>query len=178
MNVLGKPCSTKYRAAHDSGRRRFPIRYIVLHSTEGATAESAAAWFQNPHSQGSTNLVVDDVACFKCVPDNIVPWGAPPLNEEGFHIEIAGHARWSLAQWMAHHDSITRAAYKASLRMKAHNIPFRFCTPADLKAKRHGITTHMNISAAFHQTDHQDPGHGFPMDLFMEYIRIFISVDL
>src|SRR5215472_9307580 len=110
------------------------IRYIVLHDTESHSAQSAAAYFTNPASGGSSNLVVDDTECFRVLDDLVIPWGAPPLNTSGFHIEQAGFAAWTRSEWLAHSPTITRAAFKASLRCKWFKIPTRVLNVAELRA--------------------------------------------
>ena len=60
------PCSRRFHAVHTSGTRDTKIvRWIVLHDTESASAQSAAAWFANPNSQGSAHLCVDDEICYR-----------------------------------------------------------------------------------------------------------------
>lgn len=165
-------CKTTYRASHDSGPRDTKhIKYVVIHSTEGATAAGAAAWFTNKASGGSANLVVDDKVCYKTVPDDVAPWGAPPLNESGFHIEQAGFSKWSRAKWLLHLKTIQRCAYKTALRCKAYNIPVVFLSVADLKAGKKGITSHNNVSKAFGQSDHTDPGTKYPYGTYMWFVK-------
>jgi hypothetical protein len=191
---LARECRTGYNAYHFEGER-LPsrIRYIVLHSTEGGNAKSVAEYFTEPGSGGSANLVVDDFACYRCLGDNVIPWGAPPLNTNGFHIEQCGYAAWSRARWLLHRNTIRRAAYKAAVRMKWYNIPARVLTvedliadyylPADVQAQnaanqgplRGGIVTHKTISAAYHESDHTDPGDGYPIDLFLRYVQGFLK---
>jgi len=165
-------CRTAFRAVHDSGARQAAdIGWIVIHSTEGDTAQGAAAWFANPKSGGSANLVVDGAECFRTVPDLVVPWAAPPLNKRGFHIEIAGHSSWTREQWLAHRAALKRAAYKAADRAVRYRVPVRKVGRLGLLAGRKGITGHVYVSQAWHQSDHTDPGPNFPWDVFMEYVK-------
>jgi len=175
-------CLTTYRAIHSSGPRTARlIRYVVLHDTEGPTAQGAAEYFTAPESGGSSNLVVDDNDCFRVLDDLVIPWGAPPLNTSGFHIEQAGYAAWSRAQWLEHSPTITRAAFKASLRCKWYSIPPRVLNVAQLRADfaQHqpggGIVTHATISAAFAESTHTDPGHGYPIDVFLSRLQGFLT---
>ena len=122
----------------------------------------------------------------------IVPWGAPPLNFAGFHIEQCGRASWSRRRWLLHTLEIRRAAYKAALRMRWYDIPARildvehlvadFYLPAELGKPgalagplRGGIVTHRTIDTAYHQSDHTDPGPGYPLDLFLRYVQGFLA---
>lgn len=171
FQVTYPDCITKFRAIHDSGPRAASlIKYVVLHDTEGSTAEGGAMWFTNPLSKGSANLVIDDDVCYKTVPDLVIPWAAPPLNTKGFHIEIAGFEHWNRAQWMAHTTRLDNAAYRTALRCKEHQIPIQFIDAEMLLKGMTGITTHAEISAAWKQTDHTDPGPEFPMDWFLKAV--------
>jgi hypothetical protein len=192
---LARECRDDHPAYHHEGeRRQASIRYIVLHSTEGGTAESVAKYFMTPQSGGSANIVVDDFACYRCLADTIIPWGAPPLNTHGFHIEQAGYAAWSRARWLLHRGTIRRAAYKAAQRCRWYKIPARILTAAELERDfgkdfiQHdgtaifqpgplhgGIVTHRVIDDAFHDSTHTDPGPSYPLDVFMKYLNGFLA---
>jgi hypothetical protein len=153
----------------------------VLHDTEGPTAKGAAAYFTTQASGGSSNLVVDDTECYRVLDDLVIPWGAPPLNTAGFHIEQAGYAAWTRGEWLRHRVTIERAAYKASLRCQWYKIPPRHLDVAELRADfnlhapRGGVVTHATISAAFHDSTHTDPGPGYPMDVFMQLLAAHLT---
>jgi hypothetical protein len=174
-----KPCDTTYKADFHGGTRPLSdIKYVVLHSTESPNTKGSAqgvAKFFTTAKTGSANLVVDDRSCFLCLPDSVVPYAAPPLNTTGFHIEQCGYSAWSKAQWMLHLPTIYRAAYKASLRVQEHNIPPVWLTVADLKAGKKGITSHNNISLAFRESSHTDPGPNYPESTFMWFLRRFLA---
>lgn len=167
---LLKPCTPK-RAAHDSGRRRSSsIRHIVIHSTEGGTAASVAAYFATT-AQASTHLVIDDRSCYRCVPDLVIPWGAPGVNASGLHIEHCGYSRWTRARWLEHHPELERSAAKAAVWAWTYRIPRRWLTPAELAAGRAGFCTHADATAAFHTAGgHTDPGGGFPKDVYLKLV--------
>jgi hypothetical protein len=175
-------CRTTYRAVHSSGRRTAAqVRYIVLHDTEGDTALSAARYFTTPASGGSSNLVVDDNVCYRVLDDLVIPWGAPPLNASGFHIEQAGYAAWTRNEWLAHEATIDRAAFKASLRCTRFKIPPVQLNVAQLRSDfaKHephgGVVTHATISTAFGESDHHDPGSGYPIDVFLEKLAGYLT---
>lgn len=174
MRTITEACDDSYTAVHTSGARKpSDIKWVVIHSTEGDTAQGAAAWFENPLSGGSANLVVDDFHCYRTVPDLVVPWAAPPLNTQGFHIEIAGYARWSRQQWLVRPTRLHRAAYKAALRCKRYGIPVRQVGWLGLKLGRQGICSHNAVSKAWHLSDHHDPGDGFPWREFIDWTRSY-----
>lgn len=178
-------CSRQYQAYHHSGRRApSEVHWVVLHDEEADTAKSAAVWFTNPASSGSTHLCVDDNECYATLPANLIPWGSASAigaNKAGFHIEQAGYARWSAVVWKSHMDTLRRAAYKTALWAAHYNIPLRFVDAEGLKIGQRGITTHAEVSAASRDLDpdnaykytHYDPGPFWPRSLFMWLVRYY-----
>lgn len=171
---LDAPCDRRIKAAHftrpSPGTRT--VRWIVLHSTEGDTAEGAARWFANPDSAGSTHLVVDAEHCFRTVEPSLICWGAKGANLRGFHIEQAGYAKWTTLRWLKMLRTIQRAAYKTAVWAHEYGIPLQFVTAAGLAAGTPGVTTHAECSKAF-GGDHTDPGRFWPRRTFMYYARRF-----
>ena len=164
-----------YPAYRTSGRRPLAaVRWVVLHSTEGGTAASVARYFQSSSARGSAHLVVDDDECQRCLPNSAVPWAAPGANYAGLHIEQCGFAKWSTEEWRSHRATLERAAYKTALYCSNFGIPPVFREAADLKARRPGITTHVECSEAFGGT-HWDPGPGWPRSLFMTLVRRYLK---
>lgn len=165
-------CARRYTAKRTSGRRPLSeIKWVVMHSTEGPSAQSAAAWFANPDSQGSAHLSLDDSECYRCLSDDQIPWGAHGANYHGFHIEQAGFARWLTLVWSStHRRMLDRAAYKTALHCKKFNIRPYFVTSAGLREGKSGVTTHKQCSDAFGGT-HWDPGAGWPRFIFMAAVR-------
>ncbi len=168
-------CDTTYTAVHTSGvRKPEDVIWIVLHSTEGGTAESVARYFSTPQSGGSAHLVVDDDDCYRCLRNIDVPWAAPSANRAGFHIEQCGFARWSADEWKAHDLTLRRSAYKAALHASFFGIPLRWINAVGLRTNRAGVTTHAEVSKAFGGSDHTDPGAGFPKTLWMKYAKGYL----
>lgn len=166
-----RPCKP-LRARHDSGpRRATDVRLVVVHSTEGGTAESVARYFHTT-AQASTQLVVDDAECYRCVPDLVIPWGAPGANRSGLHVEHCGYARWSREEWLEHEPMLRLSAAKCARWCYHFRIPRRWLTVEQLKAGKRGFCTHADASKAFPpNAGHHDPGSGFPKALFMQYVR-------
>jgi len=50
-------------------------------------------------------------------------------------------------------------------------IPAVWLFPADLQAGRRGITSHDNVSKAFGQSTHWDPGEGFNVQSYIRRVR-------
>lgn len=168
--MIYPPC-IPLRAAHDSGRRKASaIRQVVIHSTEGGTAKSVAEFFHST-AQASTQLVVDGATCYRCVPDLVIPWGAPGVNSTGLHVELCGFARWTEAEWLVHDAMLKRAAFKCAVWVWTYNLPMRWLTVAQVKAGARGFLRHVDASRAFGTPGgHTDPGEGFPRPHFMQLV--------
>lgn len=166
-----KPC-VPLRAAHDSGpRKASAIRHVVIHSTEGGTARSVAQYFATT-AQASTQLVVDDDGCYRCVPDLVIPWGAPGVNTSGLHIEHCGYAKWSRQEWLLHMPLLRRSARHAAKWCYQYGIPRRWVGPLGLRLHRKGLTRHVDASRAFGTAGgHTDPGEGFPLDTYLHLVK-------
>jgi hypothetical protein len=66
---------------------------------------------------------------------------------------------------------LERTAYKTALHCKKFGIPPYFLWADDLKAGKFGVTTHAQITRAFHLGTHTDPGFGWPRLYFMRRVR-------
>jgi hypothetical protein len=175
-------CRKGPRASRVSGTRKLSeILWIIWHDTEGGTAETIAAYFAEPVTAngdgpgGSAHLVVDVLECVRCLPNTAVPWGAPGANEQGFHIEQCGYAKWTEAQWLAHDTMLHRTAFKTAYHCDLFKLPVRFCKAADLRAGRKGITTHAEVTKAFPGPGrtHTDPGTNYPFDHVLALTRAY-----
>lgn len=185
MDAIKAVCRRDFYPAYHSSGKRDPkrIKWIVLHDEEAPTARGAAAYFRSTSSGGSAHLCVDDEACYRCLPNDEIPWGAasaPTIaaNLQGFHIEQAGYARWSAVVWASHKATLERAAFKTAIHCRSFGVPPVFVTADDLPAKR-GVTTHNEISKASRRLDpanaerysHSDPGPLWPRATFMSLVR-------
>jgi len=156
-------------------------KLIVLHATcggEGKRAgENAAAEIAVPLARGkrkSWHYVVDAAACTRCVPDLLTAWHAGPhANARSIGIELCGRADQTRAQWL---DVASRATLSIAARLVAdlcreYHLPILVVDPAGLRAGRHGITTHAFVSEAWRESNHTDPGPGFPLVEFVAAVE-------
>ena len=95
------------------------------------------------------------------------PFHAPPLNKTWWSICIPGRANQTRDEWL---DEESSAGIRAAARFivekaKIDGFPLERVDAAGLKAGRGGYTSHAEVSKAFRQTDHTDPGVNFPWDV-------------
>lgn len=165
---------------------------------EPGGAEKIAAYFRSPSSGGSAHYVVDPDKVVQVVFDNVVAWHAPgcdwsatshpePESVHSIGIEMCdtpgpvpgdkpGSAKWKAAKraWRWGNPNqlkmLHRTARLTARLCAAYGIPPQFLTVAELKAGKNGVTTHNNVSTAFHRSTHWDPGF-WPRRYFMTLVR-------
>ncbi|MFF1739605.1 N-acetylmuramoyl-L-alanine amidase [Streptomyces mirabilis] len=163
--------------------RTTPIRVIVIHDMEAPegplTAENIAHWFATmpATNKASAHVCVDNNSAVRCVADGDRAWHAPGANSDGLGIEIAGYARQSRAEWL---DQYSKGALEQAAKVTAdwcakHKIPAVKLSVAELIAGKRGIVGHRDVSAAYRQTDHTDPGPDFPWDYFLGRVNAFLN---
>ena len=142
------------------------INRIVFHATVSPCvaggAENNARYFQNPNSGGLAHYVVDPVEVVQCCPDNVICWHAPP-NANSIGIELCDWSQGDPNRWNdANHKNMLKLARDLVHNLShIHNVPLVYVNAAGLIAGKRGVTTHYEVSQAFHQSDHTDPGPGF-----------------
>lgn len=101
------------------------------------------------------------------------PFHAPPLNKTWWSICIPGRANQTRDEWL---DEESYAGIRAVARFIAEKaeldgFPLEYVDAAGLKGGRGGYTSHWEVSKAWRQTDHTDPGTNFPWDVLADEIR-------
>lgn len=161
--------------AKDSGTGNLPVKRIVVHCTVGAdgtNAMSTVKYFKSSAAKGSAHAVADSDEVLECAHDNVVCWHAPP-NTHSLGIELCcslssqGKGHWSLP---SHVSMMKLAAKWVALQCYEHGIPPRKLTVAQVRAGEQGVCGHYDVSQAFGQSSHWDPGPYFPWVLFMNYV--------
>ena len=157
---------------HESGPQ-YQIDRVVIHGTVSPCvpggAEANGRYFERPDSGGLAAYVVDPSKIVQCAPEDMVTWHAPP-NKNSIGIELCDPQAGPLARWT---DSAHKAMFALARPLvhdicQRHHVPLVFVDARGLMAGRRGVTTHYEVSQAFHQSDHSDPGPGFSP--FMAYL--------
>jgi len=95
------------------------------------------------------------------------PFAAPPVNGTWWHICLPGRASQDRDGWL---DTASRAGIRGVARFivdkaATDGFPIERCSTGDLLAGDGGYCGHVDISNAWHQSDHTDPGPAFPWDV-------------
>lgn len=153
-----------------------PIDWIVLHDMEApekaTTAETVALYFTHPASPSSAHYCVDSDSVVQCVREQDIAFHAPP-NDNSIGIEHAGYARQTRNEWLDAYGSamLVRSARLVAELCAKYDVPLVYVNADDLKAGKRGITMHRDVSAAFRQSTHTDPGEHFPIHTYMALVR-------
>jgi N-acetyl-anhydromuramyl-L-alanine amidase AmpD len=123
--------------------------------------------------RASAHYSVDSDSTIQMVKDKDVAWHAPGANNDGIGIEHAGYARSSARDWDDEFSAnmLKRSAELTAALCRKYDIPILWLSPADLRAQRRGITSHNNVSDAFHESVHWDPGPNFPSGFYVSVVR-------
>lgn len=178
--------SISLRAYRKSSGSNLPVVRIVIHATCGrrgypresaaGVARQTAQYFQSSSAGGSAHYVCDIDREEHTLPDDAIAWHAPP-NQHSIGIEICADGGapygtfrpYTREQWLSPKvwPAVERAARRARELCKRHGIPLQRLTVAQVRAGKAGICGHADVSAAFGQSDHTDPGPAFPWAEFM-----------
>lgn len=167
-------CDVDLYTTADSGPRDpYQCQFGVFHTTENADttrAEDIASWQQNPANGSSYNVVVGtDGTTVRSNDDDYIPWSAGYTgNLRGIHISAIGRAARSRQDWLDNPEQIEAMARWAAHLSEQYGFPLVWLSSSDLQAGREGFTGHAQISAAWREVDHTDPGPGFPADVVLQ----------
>lgn len=167
-------------AAHTTSGSNLPVNRIVIHSTVSPCvaggARGIARYFRSASAGGSAHYVVDPIEEVQVVGDSKIAWHAPP-NSHSIGIELCDMpSKLSKRRWKdkEHAAMLRRAARLTAQLCLAYDVPAVKLDAGDLRAGRKGICGHTNVSAAWHQSSHWDPG-AFPWKTFITMVRAEIA---
>jgi hypothetical protein len=141
-------------------------------SSQAGMAVSTAHYFQEPTSGGSAHYVADVGEIISCLPVDAVAWHAPP-NPHTLGYEVCGQSSYTREQWLdpAVWPAVVLVAAQVKADAKRFGIPIHRLSVAEVQANHAGQCGHVDVSNAFHQSDHTDPGPNFPWDRFMALLQ-------
>ena len=155
-----------------------PIDVVVMHTMEirerPDAAEICARWFATPVSRVSAHYCVDADSVIQCVREKDIAWHARGGNTNSIGVELAGFANQTTRDWDDPYSAavLERAAALVADVCRRRRIPVRWLVAGDLVAGRRGLTGHAEVSRAFGKSDHWDPGDGFPVESFVDRVRV------
>lgn len=176
------PLHVKTRLAHKSNygpRSRKQTQFVVVHCTDGHEGfrkdDDVAAMFSKPLAKPrSCHYVVDSDSVTRCLPEDAVAWHCGSTgNARGLGVELCGFARQTEAEWL---DALSLPMLCIAARLireicDRHHLPVTFIDAAGLSAGLRGVTTHAEVSKAWRESKHTDPGKDFPLAKLLNAAR-------
>lgn len=157
----------------DSGKRSDTIA-LAVHTSEGdSTAVDLGEYCQDTANEASYNLIIDKNgdSC-RSNDDDYAPWAAGPTgNDKCWHVCVTGYADWARADWLARLDQLDVLGDAIAATADHYGIPIARIDGDQLAAGERGLVGHADISAAWAESDHYDPGPDFPWDYVLDRAR-------
>lgn len=154
-----------------------PLRRIVIHGTvspcvPGGARDIARYFATTVTRPSSAHYVVDPGEVVQVVGDHQVAYHAPP-NTDTIGIEHCDPVVGPLGRWNddSHTRMLLRSAELVAQLCLAYDLPIRHVGTLGLKAGMRGITGHLAVGRAWGQTDHSDPGEGFPWRRYIGMVK-------
>lgn len=140
---------------------------IVQHTTESEGGNTSVVGFLERTGNGSYQTMVDfDGEEVRMVPDDKRAWAAMSQgNRRGLHVCAMGRAEWTRDRWLQEGKLLERTAMRYAEWNRLYGIPLVKISAEDAANGVRGIVGHIDITAAFRESDHWDPGHEFPYDV-------------
>ena len=156
---------------NDDGIRGHAPRLLVVHTFEGQDLDVHRMMdYQSgrlPHQRtGSYHVVIDASGQSGRENDNeFIPWAAGwNGNRVGLHASLSGRAAFTREQWLGRGAQLAELARWIAHEARANAIPIQKVVGVRDPVVR-GVCGHADISQAWpNDTDHTDPGSGFPWD--------------
>jgi N-acetyl-anhydromuramyl-L-alanine amidase AmpD len=154
-----------------------PIDRIVIHCTVSPCVRGGRYSIADMFSHRvfkSAHYIADPAGIIQDVGDSKVAEHAPP-NEHSIGIEMCDpliSPSWDMDhrdRWNDpdHSEMLSHVARLTARLALAYNVPVRRIRDAHER----GICGHVDVSKTFGETDHWDPGPGFPWDRFMKMVQ-------
>lgn len=166
-------CDVDMLTTADSGPRDVStILWGVFHTTENddnTPPQNVARWQQDRKNNSSYNVLFGARGTtVRSNDDNYIPWAAGWTgNQYGLHGSAVGRAARTRSQWLQHPEQLESMAQWAADLNRRYGIPLIRLTVAGVQAKKRGFCGHLEISNAFKEVNHTDPGMGFPWDVVL-----------
>ena len=155
------------------------ISGICIHVTvnsPGSPAEGVANYQINSESGSYHELVDTRPVVLVENTDDWVTWSAGQTsNYRHLHRSFVMRGSESDAEWRRYDAMLRAGAQRDAAWAKRYNIPIVKLSAADLRAGKRGFFGHSDTAAAWGETDHTDPGEGFPWPYYLQLVREYQS---
>lgn len=180
MSAVPAPSPTYIGPPKFHGGAQATVKRLVIHGTVSPTRRGAARgtafYFKwRVTRPSSAHYCVDPWETIQSCYDHVEAYHAPP-NMGSIGIELCDVVAGPAARWwdLPHRLMIRRGARLVG-RLHASGVYVGPLVKVDGNALLHnggvGVCGHSDVRDAWHQTDHWDPGPGFPWGRFMRIAK-------
>ena len=134
----------------------YDIDHIVIHTTEGTSAQGAIDWWEGGHGQVSAHYIIEDDKIYQTVADKDIAYHAGNWNYNLHSIGIEHVA------YASNPGTFSETEYQTSARLTAW-LADKYDIPVD----RQHIIGHVDVPSA----THTDPGPYFDWDHYLDLVR-------
>ena len=152
-----------------------PRRVVCIHTWEGDWSARKMGEYHQHNQSGSYHITIDkNGVTNRENDDEFVTWSAMYTgNRVCYHVCLAGFARWGRADWLSRRKQMEALARVLWAFHTTYGIPLRKIDGKALRDGAYGICGHIDISEAWSETDHWDPGYNLPYDVVLQMARSF-----
>jgi N-acetyl-anhydromuramyl-L-alanine amidase AmpD len=153
--------------AGGDGGPRSQTQMIVIHATDNTASDQAeASYAQTRPDHTSAHFYSDEDSVTQALDTSHIAYGCFPTgNSRSVQFEISG-----LSNQLTD-ASLRRVAPIVARACQEYGIPIRKVTPTELVNGVKGICGHLDVTRAWGEGDHTDPGSYFPWDTFISYVQ-------
>lgn len=157
---------THDQAGGDGGVRAI-TQMVVIHATDNTASAVAEAHYAEIRTDGtSAHFYSDETIVIQALDTDHIAFGCYPIgNSRSVQFEICGLS-----------NQLTDASLREVTPIVArvcleYGLPIRKVSSSDLVAGVKGICGHADVTYAWNQGDHTDPGAAFPWSTFIGYVQ-------
>ena len=151
------------------------ISGVCIHVTvnsPGTPCDNVATYQINSESGSYHQLVDTRPVVLVENTDDWTTWSAGQTsNARHLHLSFVMRGDESPDQWLEHPEMLDAAAARCAAWAERYGIPVVKLDAAALRAGARGFCGHVDTAHAWGETDHVDPGPGFPWDHFLDLVR-------
>lgn len=155
---------------NDDGRRDGFPRLLGVHTSEGRwremSADNLAMYQLRPEADGSYHIIIDATGrTVRSNDDEFIPWAAGWTgNRIALHVCLVGTSSFTRDEWLGRRAQLDALRRWVDHCSDQYGIPRRRLVGSAIKTPARGLCGHADISAAYGESDHWDPGPNFPYD--------------
>lgn len=155
-----------YVEADSNGGLRASTQMIVIHATDDTgTAADEAHYATVRTDDVSAHFYTDDTETIQALDTDLIAYGCYPIgNSLSVQFELCGLSN------QISDETMRQAAPIVARACAQYGIPMVKISSAQLVDGVKGICGHADVTAAWNQGNHTDPGANFPWDTFIGYV--------